>query len=57
MQSLSAYKSPQISLFKQAEAWREREIKNYKQDHALKAPVLLSARRDLRVRVLWPQKF
>lgn len=57
MQSLSAYKSPQVSLFKQAEAWREREIKNYKQDHALKAPVLLSARRDLRVRVLWPQKF
>ena len=57
MQMLRAPKNPSVSLFQQAASVREREIKSYKQDHALKAPVVLSARRDPRVRVLWAQKF
>lgn len=45
------------SLFKQVADLRAREIQSYKLDHALKAPVVLSARRDHRVKVLWAQKF
>jgi len=45
------------SLFEQARAIRVREIESYKNDHALKAPVVLSARRDPQVRVEWARKF
>ena len=57
MQALLARKNQLASLFDQAADLRAREIRGYKQDHALKAPVVLSARRDQRVRVLWAQKF
>lgn len=57
MQLPLAHERQAASLFQQAADLREREIQGYKQDHALKAPVVLSARRDQRVRVLWPQKF
>jgi hypothetical protein len=57
MQALLARKNQVPSLFQQAADLRAREIRGYKQDHALKAPVVLSARRDQRVRVLWALKF
>lgn len=57
MQVLHASKKQVASLFQQAADLRAREIRGYKQDRALKAPVVLSARRDQCVRVLWAQKF
>lgn len=44
-------------LFEKAVAVRAREIERYKADRLAPAPVLLSARRDPRVRVEWAPKF
>jgi len=44
-------------LFKKAAGLRAHEIERYKADRSAPAPVLLSARRDPRVKVQWAPKF
>lgn len=44
-------------LFEKAAGMRAREIERYKADRSAPAPVLLSARRDPRVKIQWAPKF